>query len=138
MVVRHWPPESTDIRIVSAIVLIAALKFSLAACGGERNSVTGTIIFDGDLAIPAGTVLIVELRNVSRQDAPSTLIASQTIKEPKRFPLEFAEPYEPDGIDPRATYRVQVSATLDIRLIYANDTAFHVLTDGNRIRGVGM
>ena len=125
-------------RIVSAIFLIAALEFSLAARGGGRNSVTGTITSDGDLAIPAGTALIVDLRDVSRQDAPSTLIAAQTIEEPKRFPLEFATHYEPDDIDPRATYRLQVSVTLDTRLIYANYTAFHVLTDGNSISSVDM
>ena len=124
-------------RIVSAIILIAALTLALAACG-ERNTVTGTVTFDGDQAIPEGAVMEVELRDVSLQDAAAPLIASQTIEDPGRFPVDFAVPYEPGDIDPRATYGLQVSVYLHDRLIYINDTAFDVLTRGNPGRGVDM
>lgn len=124
-------------RIVSAIILIAALALAAAACG-ERNAVTGTVTFDGDQAIPEGAVMEVELRDVSLQDAAAPLIASQTIDDPGRFPVDFAVPYEPDDIDPRATYGLQVSVYLHDRLIYINDTAFDVLTRGNPGRGVDM
>ena len=126
----------TYMRLTSAIALITALALVVAACVGERNAVTGTITFDGDLAIPAGAVLTVELRDVSLQDASSTLIASQTIEDPERFPIDFAVPYEPDDIDSRATYGLQVRITVQDRLMYVNDTAFDVLTRGNPGRGV--
>ena len=124
-------------RIVSATILIAALVLTTAACG-ERNAVTGTITFDGDPAISAGAVMEVQLRDVSYQNAAAPLIASQTIDDPGRFPVDFAVPYEPDDIDPRATYGLQVRVTLNDRLIYINDTAFDVLTRGNASRGVDM
>ncbi len=124
-------------RIVSAIILTAALALTLAACG-DRNAVTGTITFDGDQAIPDGAVLEVQLRDVSYLDAPAPLIASQTIEDPGRFPVDFAVSYEPDDIDPRAVYGLQVRVTLNDRLIYINDTAFDVLTRGNPGRGVDM
>ena len=47
-------------------------------------------------------------------------------------------PYEPDDIDPRATYGLQVRVTLRDRLLFVNDTAFDVLTRGNPSRGVVM
>lgn len=125
-------------RLASTIILISALALVVAVCGGERNAVTGTITFGGDLAIPAGAVLTVEVRDVSLQDASSILIASRTIEDPGRFPIEFAVPYEPDDIDPRATYGLQVRITINDRLIYVNDTAFDVLTRGNPSRGVDM
>ena len=124
-------------RIVSAIILIAALALMAVACG-ERNAVTGTITFDGDQAIPEGAVMEVQLRDVSYQDAAAPLIASQTIEDPERFPVDFAVPYEPSDIDPRAIYGLQVSVTLHDRLIYINDTAFDVLTRGNPGRGIDM
>lgn len=124
-------------RIVSAIILTAALALALAACG-DRNSVTGTITFDGDQTIPEGAVMTVQLRDVSYQDAAAPLIASQTIDDPGRFPVDFAVPYEPGDIDPRAVYGLQVSVTLNDRLIFINDTAFDVLTRGNPGRGVDM
>ena len=124
-------------RIVSAIILTAALALTLVACG-DRNAVTGTITFDGDQTIPAGAVMEVELRDVSYLDAPAPLIASQIIEDPGRFPVDFSVPYEPDDIDPRAVYGLQVSITLDDRLLYINDTAFDVITRGNPGRGVDM
>ncbi len=76
------------------------------------------------------------VRDVSWQDAPSKLIASQTIEDPERFPIDFAVPYESNDIDPRATYGLQIRVTLNDRLIFVNDTAFDVLTQGNPSRGV--
>ncbi|MCY4582193.1 MAG: YbaY family lipoprotein [Chloroflexi bacterium] len=124
-------------RIIFAFILTAALALTLAACG-ERNAVTGTITFEGDQAIPEGAVMEVQLRDVSLQDAAAPLIASQTIEDPGRFPVDFAVAYEPDDIDSRATYGVQVRVTLNDRLIYINDTAFDVLTRGNPSRDVDM
>ena len=124
-------------RIISATILIAALALTLAACG-DRNAVTGTITFDGDQAIPDGAVMTVQLRDVSLQDAAAPLIASQTVDDPGRFPIDFAVPYEPGDIDQRATYGLQVRVTLHDRLIFINDTAFDVLTRGNPGRGIDM
>ena len=124
-------------RIISAIILTAALVLTLAACG-DRNAVTGTITFDGDQAIPEGAVLMVQLRDVSLQDAAAPLVASQTIDDPGRFPVDFDVPYEPGDIDQRAIYGLQVRVTLNDRLIYINDTAFDVLTRGNPSRGIDM
>ena len=123
-------------RVVS-IILIAALALMTAACG-DRNAVTGTVTFNGDQAIPDGAVMEVQLRDVSYLDAAAPLIASQTIEDPGRFPVDFAVPYEPDDVDPRAVYGLQVSVTLNDRLIFINDTAFDVLTRGNPSRGVDM
>ena len=124
-------------RIVSAIILTVALALALAACG-DRNAVTGTITFDGDQTIPEGAVMEVQLRDVSYLDAPAPLIASQTIDDPGRFPVDFAVPYEPGDIDDRAIYGLQVRVTLHDRLIFINDTAFDVLTRGNPSRGIDM
>ena len=125
-------------RIVSTVLLVAALALAVGACGERSNALTGTITFDGDAAIPSDAVLTVELRDVSYQDAPSELISSQTIESPERFPIDFAVPYEPADIDPRATYGVQIRITRNDQLIYINDTAFDVLTRGNLSQGVNV
>ena len=126
-------------RSVATIVVVMAIVLAVGVCTGDRNAVTGTITFEGDQAIPEGAVLRVQLRDVSYQDAASILIASQTIENPESFPIEFSVPYEPDKIDSRATYGLQVRIdSADGRLIYINDTAFDVLTRGNPSRGVDM
>ena len=125
-------------RVFIATALVAALTLVVAGCGLLSNAVSGTITYDGDPAIPAGAVVTVQVRDVSYQDAASKLIASQTIENPGRFPIDFSVPYEPDDIDSRAIYGLQVSITLNDRLIYINDTAFEVITRGNPKRGVDM
>ncbi|MDE2867748.1 MAG: YbaY family lipoprotein [Chloroflexota bacterium] len=125
-------------RIALPIILIAALAVAVGFCIQRHNTVTGTITFEGDQSIPAGAVLTVELRDVSYQDAPSTLIASQTIPNPQRFPIDFAIRYQPSDIDPRATYGLGIRVTLNDRLIYINDTAFDVLTRGNPTHGLNV
>ena len=125
------------IRLASYMVLVLAFALVASVCTGG-NAVTGTITFNGEPTIPEGAVVTVQLRDVSYQDASSILIASQTIENPERFPIEFSVPYEPDEIDSRATYGLQVRVTSDDRLIFINDTAFDVLTRGNPSRGVDM
>lgn len=125
-------------RVFIAIVLFAAPMLVTVGCGLLSNAVSGTITYDGDQAIPDGAVVTVQVRDVSYQDAASTLIASQTITNPQRFPIDFSVPYEPADIDSRAIYGLRVRITLDGRLIYINDTAFEVLTRGNPKRGVDM
>lgn len=125
-------------RIALALILIAAIALAVGFCVQRHNTVTGTITFNGDPTIPAGAVLTVELRDVSYLDAASKLIASQTIPNPERFPIDFAVRYQPDDIDPRATYGLSVRVTLNNRLIYINDTAFDVLTRGNPTHGLNV
>ncbi len=125
-------------RAVFAIFLIAAAISVAVACGYLGSAVSGTITYDGDPAIPEGAVVTVQVRDVSYQDAASTLIASQTIRNPERFPVDFSVPYASDDIDSTAIYGLQIRITLDDRLIYINDTAFNVITRGNPRRGVDV
>ena len=122
-------------RMIFAIALVTLATLGAVACSGQ-NTVSGTITFDGDAAIPDGSVLTIQLRDVSYQDAASILIAEQTIENPKRFPQGFSVQYDPDDIDQRATYGLAITITLGERLLYINDTAFDVLTRGNPSRNV--
>ena len=125
-------------RGVIAIVLVVSAMLCLLGCGLLSNAVSGTITYDGDPVIPDGAVVTVQVRDVSYQDAASTLIASQTIENPGRFPIDFSVPYEPDDIDSRALYGLQISIRQGDSLIFVNDTAFDVLTRGNPKRGVDV
>ncbi|MCY3542547.1 MAG: YbaY family lipoprotein, partial [Chloroflexi bacterium] len=122
--------EGGDVRGVIAIVLVVAAMLCLLGCGLLSSAVSGTITYDGDPVIPDGAVVTVQVRDVSYQDAASTLIASQSIENPGRFPIDFSVPYEPDDIDSRAIYGLQISIRQGDSLIFVNDTAFGVLTRG--------
>ena len=97
-----------------------------------RASVSGSVTYRERIALSPGAKLVVELLDVSLADAPSTLIAGQTIDNPGQVPIEFDIAYDPDAIDSRNTYAISASIIeADGRLVFINDTAYDVITHGS-------
>ena len=95
-------------------------------------ALTGSVTYRNGASLPAGTALTVELRDVSRADAPSELIARQVIPHPGPPPVSFRLDYRRAAIDPRNTYSVSARVeTAAGKLLFINDTAYLVLTYGN-------
>ena len=98
-------------------------------------AVTGSVTYGKGAALPAGAALTVELRDVSRADAPSILIARQVIPDPGPPPVSFRLDYRRAAIDPRNTYSVSARVeTAAGNLLFINDTAYLVLTYGHPAR----
>ena len=97
-----------------------------------RASVSGSVTYRERIALSPGAKLVVELLDVSLADAPSTLIAGQTIDNPGQVPIEFDIAYDPEAIDSRNTYAISASIIeADGRLVFINDTAYDVITHGS-------
>ena len=95
-------------------------------------SINGTVTYRENLDLTPGAVLVVELRDVSLQDAPSILIARQTISSPGQVPIEYEVRFNRDDINPRNTYGISARIIeSDGRLAFINDTAHDVITRGN-------
>ncbi len=135
-----------NIAIIFAASVLAVL-LSVACQGGPASSnatlevpsgrspnasVKGSVTYRERLALTPGATLVVELRDVSLADAPSRLIASQTIPNPGQVPIRFKVEYNRDDIDSRNRYSVTARVTeSDGRLAFTNDTAYEVITRGN-------
>lgn len=98
--------------------LAAGLAAGLMACattGAERaGSITleGTVAYRERMALPANARISVEVRDVSRQDVASTLIASQEFAAAGRqVPIPFSLTYDAAKIVPRNTYAVSARIT---------------------------
>ena len=138
-------------KVKSALLYAAGISIVLiasVACGSEHDSstatvelpsgrnpnasVSGTVTYRERLALSPGARLVVELRDVSYADAPSTLIARQTITDPGQVPIKFKVEYNRDDIDSRSTYSIKADIIeSDGRLAFTNDTAYEVITRGN-------
>ncbi len=101
--------------------------------GREPNAaVSGTVTYRERIALTPGAKLVVELRDVSLQDAAAPLIARQTIESPGQVPIAFNVEYNRDDINSRNTYAIQAKIIeSDGRLAFINDTAYDVITRGN-------
>ena len=95
-------------------------------------SVTGTVTYRERLALSPGATLKVQLRDMSLQDAASTLIAEQIIPNPGQVPIKFKVQYNRQDIASRNTYSIQARIIeSDGRLAFINDTTYEVITRGN-------
>ena len=93
------------------------------------ESVTAKVMWL-DRRLYPGAVLTVELRDVSRMDAPAELIAKQVMTLEQGKPPTVTLKFSPDAINPRNTYSVGARLEMDGKLIKINDTHTPVLTRG--------
>ena len=92
---------------------------------------SGSVTYRERLALSPGAKLVVELRDVSYQDAAAPLIARQTINGPGQVPITFKVEYNRDDIDSRNIYGISARIIeSDGRLAFINDTAYDVITRG--------
>ena len=124
--VTATPPPTPPATLTPAPVPPTATKRQTDA------AVTGSVTYGNGAALPAGAALTVELRDVSRADAPSDLIARQVIPDSGPPPTDFRLDYRRADIDPRNTYSVSARVeTAAGKLLFINDTAYLVLTYGH-------
>ncbi len=131
----------SDIVALLVFLLVAACQNQIDLAnstlelpsGREPNaSVSGTVTYRERIALSPDAKLVVEIRDVSYQDAAAPLIARQTISALGQAPIEYKVGYNRDDIDSRSIY--SVSARIiesDERLAFINDTAHEVITRGN-------
>ena len=83
--------------------------------GAEADTliVSGNVFYPRRrFALPEGTVLTVQVRDISLADAPSVLIAEQIIGVTHQVPIPFDVTVDPAHLDPRHTYSPSADADL--------------------------
>jgi uncharacterized lipoprotein YbaY len=97
-----------------------------------KAAVTGTITSRQRIALPEDAVVTINLADVSLADAKAITIGEQTITNPGQVPIPFKVHYDPDDIDPRFTYAIQVRITDGSgKLLFTNTSSYPVITHGN-------
>ncbi len=96
------------------------------------GAVSGTVSYMVRMALPPSAIIEVKLEDISRADAPATLIAKQEITLGERqVPVPFELKFDPEKIDPKHTYSVSARILVDGQLRFISDKAYPVLTLGN-------
>ena len=99
------------------------------------NTVEGSVAWRERIALPPNAELIVRLQDTSRADAPARVVSERRISlQNSQPPIRFSLPVEPSRIDPRARYTVSARVESNGQLIFINDTAHPVLTQGGASR----
>jgi uncharacterized lipoprotein YbaY/heat shock protein HslJ len=90
---------------VTASWLVA---LALAAVS-DTSTITGTASWREPVVLPPDAVLEATLEDVTRADAPPTVIARQRLARVLALPCAVEIPYDPDKIQPRARYVVRAT-----------------------------
>lgn len=98
---------------------------------------TGTVTYMPRIALPPNAVVTVLLEEVSRADAPATVVASQTIAtEGKQVPIPFELKYDPAEITQRGLYTVRARIMEGEELTWISTQLNPVLSRGNPVTGI--
>jgi len=117
------PETLTSIALVGASAI-------MAAGAADGATITGTASYRERMLLPAGAVLEAALEDVSRADAPATVVARAHVESPGPPPIRFSIAYDPAAIDPRHRYVVRARVSVGDRLLFTTDTAHPVLGPG--------
>lgn len=105
---------------------------SAPATGASSLRVSGTVTYRERIALDPTAEVVVQLLDVSRMDAPSTVLAEQRFKaDGKQPPFAYELKVDPARIDPRMRYAVSARISRGEQLLFINDTQYSVLTQGN-------
>jgi putative lipoprotein len=93
--------------------------------------VSGTVAYRQRIALPPDAVLVVQLRDTSRQDVAADVLGEKRLESPGPVPIPFEIEYDPALIDSRHSYGVAARILRGDTLLFINDTAYPVITRGN-------
>lgn len=132
------PTRLAYVVLTGAMIMLASCTYlppapTPPADTGQPSGLTGvlngTVTYRERIALAPDAVVEVTLEEVSRADAPATIIASQTI-EPKgaQVPLAFALTYDPAQITPRDIWVVRATIKEGGRLTWTSTRRYPVIT----------
>lgn len=111
-------------RIFMAMLVSAAA----VACAPTPSSVTGTVSHRERLIVPADSVVVVRLEDVTTGTGAPYVVSEQRIVPTSGAPVRFSLPYSPGDINPHGTYVVNAWIEQGGRVLFRNANLYQVLT----------
>jgi len=134
---RSAPVDNVEIIVEQVPQTNATATAESATLPALSGVLTGTVSYLQRITLPPNAVIDVQLQDVSLQDAPATVIASERyIAAGRQVPFPFELTYDPAGIDPGHTYAVAARITVDGKLRWINTQHYGVLTRGAPVTDV--
>lgn len=105
-----------------------AAVVSAAVAPAEQATLEGTVWYRQRSALPEGAVVEVSLLDVSRADAPATVLAQTQIVPTTQVPIAFTLHYDAGQIQPTHSYALQAKILLGDTLLFISTERYSVLT----------
>lgn len=114
---------------LSALLMLVAFALTPGQVMADSGTLSITAGYRQRIALPPGAVLEVELLDVSRADAPSIRLSSQSFRM-DHVPLSVTLHYDPAMIDDRMSYAVAARILTEGRVLFRTTANSPVITRG--------
>ena len=128
------PLSSTGmIRSLGRALAAQALAACVWVAGAPvwAGTLEGTAAYRERIALPPDAVFEAVLEDVSRADAPATVLGRATIDPAGQPPFRFAIPYDDAAVQPGRRYAVRATVRHQGRLLFTTDRVYPVLGGGD-------
>ncbi len=119
-------PRGLPMLLAPPLLLLAVA----AAPAPETSAITGTASYRERIAVPRSAVFEATLEDVSRADAPATVVARQRLSPAGSPPYTVRIPYNPARIQASRRYVVRATLWAGSTMRWTTDTVVPVLTRG--------
>jgi len=115
-----------------------ALMVTLFAAPAQAVTISGSATYRERIALPSNATLEVTVEDVSRADAPATVIGRITRMPAGQVPITFEVPYQESLVQQNHRYSVRARITQEGKLLWTTTQSHPVLTNGagNRVDGM--
>lgn len=117
-------------KVLLSVLAVLVFGISVKQVLAEMRSLSITAGYRERIALPPDAILEVELLDVSRADAPSVKIASQSYPM-DRVPFSVSLSYDDQQINSRMTYVVAARILSEGRVLFRTTSAYPVITRGS-------
>lgn len=134
-----WGVAAAVIFIGVAIYAIAVWEPSSPAIEDSGETLSGTVTYRERVALPSGSLIEVQVRDVSRADAPAEIIAeTSVVTQGENVPVPFVMNYNPDGIRADRVYSVFARIFVGNELKWVTDSVIPFIQNGSPIKNVNL
>jgi uncharacterized lipoprotein YbaY len=130
--VLHVLSGQQPLALAADTLTIGAARFSPLPPPGDGESVTvsGTVFYRERIALPPGAVVVVQVLDTSRADAPSTTLAETRFEPETQVPVRFTVTGPRSAFTASGSYAVAARIEVDGSLAWASDTHHAVTPNG--------
>jgi len=117
----------------SGFFLLLFTLIGMTACGGQDSStddgvagegamarVEGEVLYRERIMLPPGAEVEVQLQDISRADAPATVLASVLLTPGGGPPYHFSIEYDQARIDPRMRYALRATISVGDQMMFSS------------------
>ncbi len=111
-----------------AIVIVAAL-FYMVSKPPQTEVLSGTVRYNERMALPPGSMLKVELRDVTNGDAPTTVSSYEHVTAGENVPLPFSLTYDTNALSEGKQYALFADILIEGQIRFANEASYPITSD---------